>query len=93
MNIKIHSRPDPYFPDLDPRVDLLRTPPATTADRVRHIRVLGQRIAEYVRFMSAARRQNGSSAEEKDRAVAVFYERLRIVEEELSDIHDSFRLA
>lgn len=89
---KCRSQPDPYFPDLDPLADLLRTPPATTEDRLRHIRVLGQRIAAYVRFMSAAARRENSSVEERQRAVTVFYERLLLMEQELARVYENFRL-
>lgn len=92
MTMKCRARPEPFFPDLEPVADLLRTPPATTEDRVRHIRALGQRIATYVRFMSAAARASHSSAEERHRAVAVFYERLRVMEQELARLHEEYRL-
>jgi hypothetical protein len=93
MTAKIRSRPGPFFPDLDPLADLLRTPPASTEERLRHIRVLGRRVAGYVRSMCAVRKAAGSCAAEQDRAVAVFYERLRAVERELGRIHEDFRLA
>lgn len=93
MTAKIRARPRPFFPDLEPRADLLRTPPANTEERVRHIRVLGQRVATYVRSVCAARKAAGSSVAEQDRAVSVFYERLRVMEQELGRLHDEFRLA
>src|SRR5262249_42703356 len=93
MTTKCRPRPEPFFPDLEPLADLLRTPPATTADRVQHIRALGERIAGYVRTMCAAAGARGSSAEEAHRAIAVFYERLRATERELGRIHENFRLA
>lgn len=92
MATKSRSQPVPFFPDLEPLANLLCTHPVTTAERLRHIRALGQRIAAYVRAMCAATRQDGSSAEAKERAVALFYERLRGVEQELGRIHDEFRL-
>ncbi len=90
---KSRSQPEPFFPDLEPLADLLRTPPLTMEERLRHIRALGQRIAGYVRFMSAASHWGGSSAEEKERAVTVFYQQLRAMEQELQRIHESLRLA
>ncbi len=93
MATKCRSRPDPFFPDLEPLADLLRTPPCSTEDRLRHIRALGRRISEYIRFMSTVSKWGPSSEEERDRAVAVFCQRLRIMEQELSRLHDEFRPA
>jgi hypothetical protein len=92
MAAKTRSRPDPYFPDLEPQADLLRTPPSSTAERLRHIGVLGQRVAGYVRFMCAVGDLGGSSAEEKRTAVAAFYELLRARERELGRIQAGLRL-
>ena len=91
-----HSKPNsrskaaPY--DLDSSNDLLRTTPSTTEDRLAHIQALGQRIVSYVKFMCTVGRLEGSSAESKDRAVAVFYDRLYILEQELARIYDSLLL-
>jgi len=78
--------------DLDSSNDLLRTIPLTTEDRLAHIQALGQRVVSYVKFMCMVGRMEGSSIESKDRAVAVFYDRLYILEQELSRIHDSLLL-
>jgi hypothetical protein len=78
--------------DLDSSNDLLRTVPLTTEDRLAHIHALGQRVGSYVKFMCTVARLEGSSAESKERAVSVFYDRLYILEQELSRIHDSLLL-
>src|SRR5262249_59407787 len=44
-------------------------PPLTTEDRLKCIEALGERIAGYVRFMSAVGTLDGSSQELKERAV------------------------
>jgi hypothetical protein len=89
---KAKSRPPSTFPDLEPLNELLRTPPTTTQDRLIHIRALGERIAGYVRFMCAVDRLNGSSLEVKDKAVAIFYERLALLEQELGRIQEKLQL-
>jgi hypothetical protein len=92
MARKCVSRPVPYFPDLDPVADLLRTIPQTTDERLAHIRVLGARVAKYVRGLRAAGPPHGASAEAKEKAVAVFYERLASLESQLSRIYEEFQL-
>jgi hypothetical protein len=82
----------PAASDLDSSNDLLRTIPLTTEDRLAHIQALGQRVGSYVKFMCTVGRMEGSSAESKDRAVAIFYDRLYILEQELSRIHDGLLL-
>jgi len=77
---------------LDSSNDLLRTTPLTTEDRLAHIHALGQRVVSYVKFMCTVTRLEGSSAESKERAVAVFYDRLYILEQELARVYDSLLL-
>jgi 3-deoxy-D-arabino-heptulosonate 7-phosphate (DAHP) synthase class II len=67
-------------------------PPLTTEDRLKCIEALGERIAGYVRFMSAVGTLNGSSKELKERAVAAFYEQLALTEGQLRRIQDDLRL-
>jgi len=64
----------------------------TTDDRLEHIHALGQRVGTYVKFMCTIARMEGSSAESKERAVAVFYDRLFTLEQELARIHDNVLL-
>ncbi len=71
---------------------MLRTIPLTTQDRLAHIQALGHRVGSYIKFMCTVSRLEGSSAEAKDRAVTVFYERLYMLEQELSRIHDNLLL-
>jgi hypothetical protein len=92
MARKTQSRPSPFFPDLDPVAELLRTVPRTTDERLVHIRALGARVAKYVRGIRAAEPANGTSAEAKEKAVAVFYERLASMERQLSRIYEEFQL-
>lgn len=68
------------------------TPPATTADRLVQIRALGKRIDGYIRFICAAGSLGGTSAEAKEKAVAVFYECLQTLERRLDRIQDDLRL-
>jgi hypothetical protein len=73
--------------------DLFPTAPTTTEGRLLHVRVLGQKIDGYIHFMCALSRLNGSSAETKHKAVAVFHERLAAMEKELGRIQEELRLA
>jgi hypothetical protein len=91
MPTKTRCRPDPYFPELEPVTNLLRTPPLSNEDRLIHIRALGDRVEAYIRFICSVGELRGSSAEEKDRAVVAFYERLRALEQELGRIHKGLR--
>jgi hypothetical protein len=84
--------PPAFFPDLEPLADLLRTPPLTTEERLTHIRALGRRIQEYIRFMCTVNTLVGSSAEEKHKAVAAFYEALRDSDDRSGRIQDGLRL-
>jgi hypothetical protein len=89
---KAKSRPASTFPDLEPLNDLLRSTPTSTEERIVHIRALGQRIDGYIKYMCAAERLGNSSAEVRDKAVAVFYERLVVLEQELGRIHEKLQL-
>ena len=92
MATKMKSRPAPHFPDLEPLTELLRTPPQNTGDRQVRIRALGHRIDAYVRYMCAVGKMGGTSAEAKEEAIAYFYERLVVCEQELGQIHENLML-
>jgi hypothetical protein len=92
MPSKVKSRPAPRFPELEPITELLRTPPTTTEDRLLRIRALGKRVDGYIRFMCAVARLDGSSAEAKEEAVAIFYDRLLNLEQELGRIQEGLLL-
>jgi len=92
MARKHPSRPSPFFPDLDPVAELLRSVPQNTDERLAHIRALGARVAKYVRGLRTAGTPNGASPEAKEKAVAVFYERLAFLERQLSDIYEEYQL-
>jgi len=89
---KTLKNPSSIASDLESSTELLRTIPLTTGDRLEHIHALGQRVGAYVKFMCTIGRMEGSSAESKDRAVAVFYDRLFALEQELARIHDNVLL-
>jgi hypothetical protein len=69
------------------------TPPWTTAERLQRIEAMGLRINGYVQFMCQVESLNGTSAEAKERAVTIFYERMVVVESQLRGIQDALRLA
>jgi hypothetical protein len=68
------------------------SPPATAEDRLVRIRLLGDRIADHVKFMAAAAGLPGTSAEVRDRSLGTFYERLLVVERQLERIRDELQL-
>ena len=72
MARKQPSRPTPFFPDLDPVAELLRSVPQNTDERLAHIRALGARVAKYVRGLRSVGPVSGASAEAKEKAVAVY---------------------
>jgi hypothetical protein len=74
------------------RTALSGTPPLTTEDQLLHIRALGQRIAGHVEFMCGVGILQGTSPESKQKAVAVFHDRLKTLERELSRIQENLRL-
>jgi hypothetical protein len=90
MKTKIKPRPRPAPVDRD--VDGLPTPPTTTAERLMHVRALGKKIHEYVRFTCTIGKLPGTSAEEKEKAVTAVYERLVYFEHELGRVLENFRL-
>lgn len=67
-------------------------PPLTTEDKLEHIRALGKRVEEHVRFMSKVANLHGVSAEAKTRAVALFYQRLALTESELAEVANNLQL-
>jgi hypothetical protein len=64
----------------------------TTEERLERIEALGQRIADYVRFVCQVGSLGGTSAEMKEQAVAAFYERMALVESQLGRIQEDLRL-
>jgi hypothetical protein len=64
----------------------------TTAERLRLIEGMGKRIGGYVQFMCEVGNLNGVSAEAKEKAVAVFFERMTVLERQLGRIQEELRL-
>ena len=92
MTTKPTSRSAAVRPVPETPPDTGLTPPWTTEERLVHIQALGQRIDRHIRFICAVGNLNGTSAEAKDRAVAVFYERLRSLEGQLDRIQEDLEL-
>jgi hypothetical protein len=72
--------------------ELPRTPPATAEEFLMHIGVLGKRVEGHVAFMSAVERMNGTSAEAKNKALSLFYQRLVSMELELGRVREELEL-
>jgi hypothetical protein len=69
------------------------TPAALTIEeRLHRIEAMRKRIDSYIQFMCQIPGLSGSSSERKEHAVAVFYEQMVLVEQQLGHIHDEFRL-
>jgi hypothetical protein len=72
--------------------ELPRTPPATAEEFLMHIGVLGKRVEGHVAFMSGVERLSGTSAEAKNKALALFYQRLVSMELELGRVREELEL-
>ncbi|HKI37587.1 MAG TPA: hypothetical protein VKA46_37370 [Gemmataceae bacterium] len=72
--------------------DLPRTPPATAEEFLTHIGALAKRVEGHVAFMSGVERLNGTSAEAKNRALSLFYQRLVTLELELNRVREELEL-
>jgi hypothetical protein len=92
MTTKTTSRSAAVRPVLEAPPDIGLIPPWTTEDRLVHIEALGKRIDQHIRFICAVGNLNGTSLEAKDKAVTVFYERLRSLERQLDRIHEELQL-
>jgi hypothetical protein len=68
------------------------SPPESLEERLQRIRTMNERIRGYVEFLGAIDKLNGTSAEAKETAVAVFYERMVIMERQLGRILEDLRL-
>jgi hypothetical protein len=68
------------------------TPPWTTEERLRRIEAMGQRIHGFVDFMCKIGSLDGTCAAAKERAVAAFYDRLVVVEQQLGKIQEDIQL-
>ena len=68
------------------------SPPLTTEERLERIQALGQRINGYIQFMVKVGNMNGLSAEAKDNAVALCYERMVVLERQLARIQEDLQL-
>jgi hypothetical protein len=66
--------------------------PLTVEEHVHRIEALSQRIDAYIRFMCQLAGEPGTSAEVKERALAVFHHQMIVVERQLGLIYDELRL-
>lgn len=72
--------------------ELPRTPPATAEEFLSHISALGKRIEGHVAFMGGVASLNGTSAEAKNKALSMFYQRLVGMEQELNRVREELEL-
>jgi hypothetical protein len=75
-----------------PVTDSWFIPPLTMEARLERIQALGQRVAEHIQFICAVADLAGTSEEAKQKTVAVFYDRLLVLEQTLARIHENLRL-
>jgi hypothetical protein len=94
MTEEINTASRPVAPTAGdkPRASANLAPPRTMEERVQRIEALGQRIDGYIRFMCQVETLTGTSAEAKERAVTAFYDRILVVERQLSRIQEDLRL-
>ena len=64
----------------------------TTAERLRQIAALGERISEYVEFIGQIDKLNGTSGEAKEAAVDAFHRQMVALEHRLAKIQEELRL-
>jgi len=67
-------------------------PALTLEERLHRIEAMGKRMESYIQFMCKIGSMNGTSSEVKERAVAVFYQQMVLVESQLAHIYNEFRL-
>jgi hypothetical protein len=79
-------------PALEVPPDIGLSPPWTTEERLVYIQALGQQIDRHIRFISTVGGLSGTSAEAKEKAVTVFYERLLALERQLERIREDLEL-
>ncbi len=72
--------------------DLSQLPCVTTADRIVRIQAVGRKIEEHIRAVTASGALPGTSAESRDKAVALFMERLVYLERALGQTLEDLRL-
>jgi hypothetical protein len=61
-------------------------------ERLLRIEAMGKRIASFVEYMCSVRDLTTTSDEAKEKAVRAFYEKILLVERQLANIHDEFKL-
>ncbi len=88
MNTKANG----HFPQAAAQASPTSKASLTLEERLQRIEAIAQKINGYIQFMCQVATLNGTSAEAKEKAVTVFYERMVIVESQLSRIHEDFRL-
>ena len=79
-----------------PEIAVKSMPAVTTtggsADRLRDIEIIGERINGIVRFMCGIEGLAGTSGESRERALVAFHDSLVTAEKRLAHIQDKFRL-
>jgi hypothetical protein len=80
-------------PAAAPRAVLRPTPPSTLEERLRCIEELRKRINGHIDFMCQAGPCNASSAEAREKAVALFCDEMAVAERRLGRIEEGLRLA
>jgi hypothetical protein len=92
LTSRAKPRPAAGAADVEPLDESWAVPPVNMEEHLQRIQTLGQRIKVYVQFICAVGKLDGSSAEAKQKAVAVFYDRLFLLEQELGRIQEALRL-
>ena len=88
----VKARPAAVFSERESLAELLLIPPSSLDDYLVRIRALGERVRGCVQFMCGVEKMNGTCAEAKQRSVALFYDRLVILDRELCRIQEELQL-
>ena len=72
--------------------EMLSRPAWTHEERLQHIQALGQRIETHIKYMCKIGSNTGTSTEVREKSVTIFYERLVMMELQLSRIQQEVEL-
>jgi hypothetical protein len=89
---KTRSGPTAPRPEEELQTGPWLTPAFTTEERLQRIRAMSTQIGGYVEYIARVANLSGTSAEAKEKAVLAFYERMVVMERQLSRVKDELHL-
>ena len=91
MTAKAKGKGAPIAP-VEPPADLSVGPCVTIGDRLTRIQEIGRKVEEHIKAVAAIEALPGTSAESREKAVALFLERLVLLERALGKTMEELRL-